>query len=292
MKTDPGDNLKTRTQFGEEAVQLAIAGRWDEAVELNRQILERFGPDEDANNRLGKALTELGRLDDAKKAYAATLGINQFNVIARKNLAKLESLLQAKADLKGGQVKVDLNLFVEEMGKTQVTPLEDVSPGACDKVVAGDVCELRVDGDAIVAETMRGVRLGTVEAKLARRLIKFIQGGNRYQAGVVNCDGNDIRVILREVYQDAKFVGKPSFPMKRQRGSEFRPYAKESLIPREKVEFSSDDDGEEESGMEAAEEDYEGMRVDDEEEGGDDLDFSEDVGGDDLGDDGDEDDEG
>jgi hypothetical protein len=154
--------------------------------------------------------------------------------------------------------------------------------------VPGDVAELRVEGDGIVAETVRGVRLGVLEAKLARRLIKFIQGGNRYQAGVTACDGGQVRVIVRETYQDPKFAGKPSFPMKRQRAAEFRPYAKESLIPRGEIGVFSDED-EEESGLEATEEEYEGMRVDDEEEP--DLDFSDDVGDADLGDDSDEEDE-
>lgn len=281
MKTE-GDSLKTKTQYAEEAIQLAIAGRWEEAVSLNKEILEKFGADEDANNRLGKALTELGRLDEAKAAYAATLAQNQFNLIARKNVSKIETLLAAKANLKGGPVKVDLNLFVEEMGKTVTTQLVDSAAHVCDQVVAGDVAELRIEGDGIVVETVRGVRLGLLEAKLARRLSKFIQGGNRYQAGVTACDGGQVRVIVRETHQDLKFAGKPSFPMKRQRASEFRPYAKESLIPRGEINAFSDDDDEEESSMESTEEEYEGMRVDDEEEA--DLDFA-DEGGDDEVDD-------
>ena len=34
---------------------------------------------------------------------------------------------------------------------------------------------------------------------------------------------------MREVYQDPKFAGKPSFPITRKRDVEFRPYARESL---------------------------------------------------------------
>lgn len=282
MKTE-GEIQKTKTQYSDEAIQLAITGRWEEAVSLNKEILEKFGADEDANNRLGKALTELGRLEEAKKAYAATLEQNQFNVIARKNVSKLETLLSAKADLKGGQAKVDLNLFVEEMGKTVMAQLEDSPANVCDKVVVGDVAELRIEGDGIVIETVRGVRLGVLEAKLARRLIKFIQGGNRYQAGVTACDGPLVRVIVRETHQDPKFAGKPSFPMRRQRTTEFRPYAKESLIPRGELNaFSDDSDDDDDSSRGSGDEEYEGMRVDDEEEP--DLDFADDGGDEDLGD--------
>jgi hypothetical protein len=195
------------------------------------------------------------------------------NSVAQKNAAKLETLLQTKAGIGGGPAKVDLNLFVEEMGKTVTTTLDGSEPELCTKVVAGDLADLRVDGDGIVAETARGVSLGSVEPKLARRLINFINGGNRYQAGVTSCDGSLVKLIIREVYQDPKFAGKPSFPMRRKREVEFRPYAKESLLTREVGGFDDDDEEELESGPGESGLDMEGMHeVEDEAEP---LDFSE-----------------
>ena len=239
MKTESTENLKPKSQYTEEAVQLAIAGQWDEAVELNRFILDKFGADEGAQNRLGKALTELGKLEEAKAAYDSALKINPLNTVARKNSAKLETLLQTKDAMRGGPAKVDLNLFVEEMGKTVVTALDAVTDAdVCSKVAAGDLAELRVEGDGIEADTVRGVRIGSLEPKLARRLIKFIQGGNRYQVGVTSCDGSVVKVIVREVYQDPRFAGKPSFPITRKRDVEFRPYSREGLVTRE-VEVES-----------------------------------------------------
>src|SRR5207253_8084163 len=146
----------------------------------------------------------------------------------------LHALLHQKEGLKVGGTRVDLNLFVEEMGKTVITTLESV-PGAniCSKVAAGDVAELRIEADGVFAETSRGVKLGLLEAKLARRLTKFMRGGNRYQAGVTSCESNTVKLIVRETYQDPHFAGKPSFPMRRKREVEFRPYAKESLLARD-----------------------------------------------------------
>src|SRR5919197_2734261 len=130
------------------------------------------------------------------------------------------------------------------MGKTVITNVE--APASVDissKVAAGDVGELRIEGDGIVVETSRGVKLGSLEAKLARRLIKFMRGGNRYQAGVTSVDGNSVKLIVRETHQDPRFAGKPSFPMRRKREVEFRPYTKESLLAREVDAF--DEEGEE-----------------------------------------------
>jgi tetratricopeptide (TPR) repeat protein len=244
LKTPTGEHIKPRSQYVEDAIQLAMESKWEEAVELNQFILENFGPEDQAYNRLGKALTELGRLEEARDQYEKSLKLNPFNTVAKKNRSKLEVLIQHKDDIKTGVTRVDLNLFVEEMGKTVITQLEAVDdPAVCDKVVAGDIAELSVAGDAITVTTLRGIHLGQLEPKMARRLIKFMQGGNRYQAGVTNCDGGLVRVIVRETYQDPKFAGKPSFPMRAKREVAFRPYARESLIRRD-AEFPTDDDEE------------------------------------------------
>jgi hypothetical protein len=281
LTTQTQEPSKPKSAYVDEAVQMAVDARWEEAVELNEFIIQSFGPDEGSQNRLGKALTELGRLEEAKAAYDASLGINPMNPVARKNAAKLESLMNAKDILKGGPIKVDLNLFVEEMGKTTTTTLRAAAEDVCSRVAAGDVAELRVDGDGIEVDTARGVRVGSLEAKLARRLIKFIQGGNRYQAGITSCEGSTVKVIVREAYQDPKFQGKPSFPIVRKREVDFRPYTRERLVSPEVEAFSVGEDMDEEpvsrGGAALDLEDEEGMHevADDEEP---DVDFGEDAG--------------
>ena len=245
MKAEFSEHQKPKGQFVEEAVQAALAGRWEDAAEINKTILERFGSDEESNNRLGKAMTELGHFEEAKTAYEATLSLNPLNTIAQKNRAKLDVLAQSK-DVKIGPTRVDLNLFVEEQGKTSSTQLDSVDdPNVHNKIASGDIAELRITGDSILAETVRGVKLGTIEARLARRLIKFIQGGNRYLAAVTSVEPGSIKLMIRETYQDPKFAGKPSFPQRRKREVEaFRPYSKESLLSRNRDAFRSDDDDE------------------------------------------------
>jgi tetratricopeptide repeat protein len=280
VKTDTSEHLKPRSQYADDAVQLAIAGKWDEAVKLNRFILDSFGSDEETQNRLGKALSELGKLKEAKASYEVALKLNPMNSIAKKNAARINALLHQKEGLKVGGTRVDLNLFVEEMGKTIITTVDAPSNvDICSKVAAGDVAELRIDGDGIVAETSRGVRLGSLEAKLARRLIKFMRGGNRYQAGVTSCDGNTVKLIVRETYQDPHFAGKPSFPMRRKREVEFRPYTKESLLTRTVEKFPEDEEEEgvlvatssaddiEEEGMHTVEDEGEAIDFSDEADG-------------------------
>ncbi len=276
MKTESTEHLKPRSQYADDAVQLAIAGNWDDAVKLNKFIIDNLGPDEESQNRLGKALSELGKLKEAKAAYEAALKLNPLNSIAKRNAARINALLHQKEGLKVGGTRVDLNLFVEEMGKTIMTIL-DVVPGSdiCSKAAAGDVAELKIEGDGIVAET-------------SRRITKFMRGGNRYQAGVTSCEGSIVKLIVRETYQDPHFAGKPSFPMRRKREVEFRPYTKESLLAREVEAFAEDDEETSQvEGTPASDEVEEGMHeVEDEAET---VDFSEDADSD--GDDDEDEDE-
>src|SRR5205823_11255634 len=172
-KADTSEHLKPRSQYGEDAVQLAIAGKWDEAAKLNRFIIESFGADEETQNRLGKALSELGKLKEAKASYEAALKLNPMNSIAKKNAARINALLHQKEGLKVGGTRVDLNLFVEEMGKTVITTVDSPPKvDICSKVSAGDVSELKIEADAIGFESSRGVGLRRRDDMRASRLIQ------------------------------------------------------------------------------------------------------------------------
>lgn len=238
------ERIKPRAQYVDEAIELALQSKWAEAVQVNRGIMDRFGPDEDTLNRLGKAYTELGQLDDAMDAYKSTLKMNPVNPIAQKNLAKLQAL-RGVQPVPTSKAKVDVDAFIEETGKTALTALHVHTEGdPCSKVSGGDPVKLIVAEDTMNVETARGVSLGHLEHALGRRLIKFLEGGNRYSGAVATCEGGAVKIIVRETYQDPKFFGRPSFPIKKGR-DEFRPYAKESLINRSADTEEAEEDGEE-----------------------------------------------
>src|SRR4030081_803161 len=239
------ERIKPRAQYVDEAIELALASKWTEAVQVNRGIMDRFGPDEDTLNRLGKAYTELGQPENGIDAYKSTLKLNPVNPIAVKNLAKLQAL-------RGGQpvptskAKVNVDAFIEETGKTALTALHLHAEGdPCSKVSGGDPVKLIAAGDTMNVETARGIYLGHLEHALGRRLIKFLEGGNRYSGAVASCDAAGVKVIVRETYQDPKFFGRPSFPIKKSGRDEFRPYAKDSLLNRAADAEEAEGDGEE-----------------------------------------------
>lgn len=92
-----------RKQWGNRAVEMALMGRWDDAVQANLQILDLFPDDAQARNRLGKAYYELGRLEDAVAAYEQSLQKEPSNNIARKKLAELYAQLKRQPDAESGE---------------------------------------------------------------------------------------------------------------------------------------------------------------------------------------------
>jgi tetratricopeptide (TPR) repeat protein len=233
--------------FVEEAIQLALESRWKEALTVNQSLLERHGPDEDTHNRIGKALTELGRLQEAIEAYSATLKLNPLNLIAQKNVRKLSAMVEAKEHVAGAKHAIDPELFTEDPGKSALTVLSTRGKGVSVAVAPGDVVELSPDGTALRARTARGVAIGDVEAKLARRLLPLMATGNRYTAAVARVEDERIEIIVREVHQAPENAQKSSFPVSRTKArDEFRPYAKESLLAAREIDaepLRDDEDG-------------------------------------------------
>ena len=240
------ERVKPRAMFVEEAIAFALDSRWDEAVTVNRKLIEQHGADEEALNRLGKALTETGHLSDALEAYQQTLELNATNLIAPKMIRKLQSLLEAPKKVEGSASAIDVDLFTEEPGKSALAVLLPRSGGVGEAVVPGDAVDIVVDGEKLRARTVRGVDLGDVDAKLSRRLMPLIATGNRYSAAVARVEDGRIEVMLRESFQAPENARKTSFPIARgSRATEFRPYAKESLLAGRggDVGLGDDDDG-------------------------------------------------
>src|SRR5438445_9027800 len=205
--------------------------------------MDRFGRDEETLNRLGQAHTDLGQLNDATEAYKVTLKMYPVNASAVKNLGKLRAMRRGQ-HVPTSKVKVDVDAFIEETGKTSLTALHVHGEGdPCSKVAGGDPVKLIVAGDTMNVETARGIHLGHLDHALGRRLIKFLEGGNRYSGAVATCEGGAVKIIVRETYQDPKFFGRPSFTIKRGR-DEFRPYAKESLLTRHAEAEETEEHGE------------------------------------------------
>jgi tetratricopeptide (TPR) repeat protein len=253
------ERVKTRAQLVEESLNAALGGEWQKAFELNQQIIDRFGVDEETHNRTGKALTELGRLDEALVHYKSTLELNPLNGIAIKQSSRIEELMLQKVDAPRAQAAVNVNLFVEETGKTALAQVT-LEPGFDAALLApGDQVQLSATRDGLAVQAVGGGLAGYVEAKLGRRVLKFIAGGNEYNAAVATADDSGVRIIIRETRQAPEFAGVPSFPVRKTQ--EFRAYAKDSLLRDSEMDDIMEDSEDSEGAGAAGDDDLDGMHA-------------------------------
>src|SRR6266851_422178 len=167
------DRLRQKRSKSEQAISLAMKNRWDEAAQVNREILDLFPNEVDAYNRLGKALTELGRYAEARDAYTHAVKLDPLNGIASKNLQRLGKLATEGAAVPAPS-PVDPRLFIEESGKTTVTQLTDVRrTDATAKLSAGDQLQFERRGNQVVVADAAGTDIGRIEPKLEQDLIRL-----------------------------------------------------------------------------------------------------------------------
>jgi hypothetical protein len=242
----PVNLTRQKRQLADQAIAQATAAQWGDAAATNRKLLE-LGQDAEAENRLAKALWELGELGAAREHYQTALALDPTNRIAERNIDRLKMLLVAAGEKSvpaADGSKAPVSIFVEETGKTGFAFLTDLAdPRQLAQVNPGDSVELTPDGNRHVAFS-NGVRIGVVEPRVAARLLKLMADGNKYAAGVTSLGDKDVRIIVREIFQDPANYGKVSVPTAA-KSTDLRPYTKGTLV-REEMDLEEDLEDDEE----------------------------------------------
>jgi tetratricopeptide (TPR) repeat protein len=225
--TDGEDVARLKRQGAEQAIQLALESKWEEAATLNRTIVQAAPTDVDAWNRLGKALLELGRFREAFESYGRSLELDPVNQIAKRNLERLDGLKDQEVTRAPSVARVAQDLFIEEVGKTGVTVLQVASTDLMPTLTAGDEVYLKPLDDAISVESADGDYLGQIEPKLGLRLLRLMEGGSQYAAAVKSLSEQDVELIIKETFRHPSQT-RPSFQPSS--SESVRPYIRESLL--------------------------------------------------------------
>ena len=244
--TQSANIARLKRNLSRDAVDLALKGEWERASEVNRAILELFADDVEAMNRLGKAYMELGRYDQAREVLGNVARIAPYNNIAKKNLARLESLGSSPTSINAGRKANGIpNMFIEESGKSGTTVLRKTATSeTLARVAPNDATSLTVENSNLNVYSRNGEYLGQVEPKLGQRLIRLMCGGNEYDAAIVSVSQQAMSVIIRETYRHRSLQNVCSFPSKTK--EEHRVYLGQSLISHIR-EGGLDDDDEDEN---------------------------------------------
>lgn len=198
------------TQLKAQAIQTALMGDWNNAITLNQSLLEENPDDIDTLNRLAFAYSSIGNIKEAKSLYQKVLGLDNQNPIALRNLKRLND---------GGASKLTTappsqvsNLFIEEPGKTKVIELLNV---ADKKVItplrSGEMLQLVIKRMKIFVLDQEKQYIGMLPDDIGRRLIRFMNGGNQYEAYIKSVDNNKVTIFARETKRTSKFKNQPSF---------------------------------------------------------------------------------
>jgi hypothetical protein len=206
---------KAKRELAEMARNLALDGRWKEAIEANLTLLEKSPRDVDTYNRLGKAYFELRRYRSAYDAYQEAFQIDPANIISRRNLERLEPLRdqEAEDDDAGSRPPARFNIFIEEAGKTFVDEVIEPAPSAILMTLSsGEQLDIQVEGDDVKLLDDTGQYIGMLEPRVSRRLIRLMELGNEYSVYVTANAGDSVRVIVREMARSEKMGNRLSFP--------------------------------------------------------------------------------
>ena len=208
------DKSRLRRDWSKEAINLALKGEWQRATEVNQAILALHPDDVEAMNRLGKAFMELCEYERARQVLVQVVEKAPYNTIARKNLTRLQQLEAIPASghqaKKSGSVS---KLFITESGKSGTTILQRPAVAkTLASVAPGDPVTLVVKNRSICAYVRDDEYLGQVEARLANRLLRLINGGNRYEAAVIGLNDWGVSIIIKETYRHPSLHNIASFP--------------------------------------------------------------------------------
>ena len=231
---------RTKVQLGKEAIRFALNGDWQQAVGANRQILDICPTDCEASNRLAKALMELGQYAEARWTLEQLQLRSPSNVIARKNLARLDQLQSRPGECRSQSAVAGQSpgIFIADSGKSCTTTLCRMpGPPETAPVTAGDPVVLRTQNDGITVNTPDGRYLGALQRRLGRRVNRLLAGGNRYEAAVVGIEPQGLSIILRETGQTPALRHVVSFP-----AQVIEPHRHEPLIERDDLMAASNED--------------------------------------------------
>lgn len=244
---NPTQKPKTKKQLNQEALQASLESRWDDVLRLNDEYLSRFPRSAEALNRKGRAYIELRRLNEARDAYSEALKADPANMIARRNLQRLETLYNRAEGQPEGETTAEstiprASVFILETGKTWIDELASAADaGQLAEVSPGDKVSLQVEDDRVTVISDDGVRLGEMETVISGRIARLCEAGYEFEAFALGSSAQSMRIIIREVARPEDTEGELTFP-RQDFASQDLMREREQLLQREEGDFDFGDE--------------------------------------------------
>lgn len=194
-------------EIQDKAIQAALRGDWEAAVEINLEILSTSPQNIQALNRLGRAYTELGQKEAAGDAYKQVLKIDKYDTIASKNLKLLP---HQKNNL--AEVVLANEDFIELPGITKSTQLIKV---ASRDILLSLSCKQKLDlvpkTRLVSVQTEDKISIGCLPDDLSLKLLKLMKSGYEYCACLKGASDSNATIFIRELKRPKRVSATPSF---------------------------------------------------------------------------------
>ena len=198
------------TALKTQAIQTALTGDWKNAISLNKKLLDENPADIDTLNRLALAYAIIGKAKDAKNTYEKVLQIDPLNPIALKNTKRLKEKNFSKKN-GNGELRISNN-FLEESGKTKVIELVNTTqPKVIQTLRTGQFVNLSIKRSRIFVLGENEQYIGVLPDDVGKRLIKFIKGGNKYDACIKSANPHHVVIFIKELKRSPRYKDHPSF---------------------------------------------------------------------------------
>jgi len=204
------------------SIESALKKDWEEAIELNQQILEKDGSNKNAKIRLGRAYIKVKKFSEAKKIFKEVLEIDPINSIALKNY-KLAS--EENPDNKTDTIAKDTTaVLIKEPGTTKQIDLE-ASQNLLSKLEPGQKLIIK-SFKTKLSFFLGNKEVGSIKNDATHAVYKAKKAGLDVTANVIKPNDSHFTILLR--------CKKPIFRSEKQRE---RPYLGNSLISEEKIKI-------------------------------------------------------
>lgn len=192
------------------AIREASNNNWEKAKKLNLVILNISKNNIETLNRLGISYMKLSDKVNATKCFKNVLKISPNNVIAQKNLNKLQlNLPEITINLS----KIDSTNLINETGKSIHLK--------CDIKNSKKILNLGIDtGSKLTIRNEKdsiGIYKGNskihiIDNSIAKRISNLINLGNEYTCTVLGVSENSININIKETSKSKKTMQIISFP--------------------------------------------------------------------------------
>jgi tetratricopeptide (TPR) repeat protein len=204
-------SFMTDRALSDTAVSAALSQNWQEAIAVNKQILEQSPKNIEALNRLGFSLLKIGKIREGKLMFEKVLKLDPYNRIAGNNIKKILTMKKHCKDIIG-TCPVSPLLFLEEPGKTKIVDcVNAASPQILSTLSCGQEVFFKLKKHSIDIRDAKNTYIGALPDDLSFKLLMFIKAGNRYTAHMKRIAKSNVSVFIRETKRGKKFHNQASF---------------------------------------------------------------------------------